>query len=259
MIQINPLPEPLKLTQECPNWTNELCNERRNYYIQLEEFNNGTRPIKPEYPKPKKTWYAHKDIKKQLRNMFGPKCAYCESHVTGNSYLHVEHFRPSSIYPSLAYQWNNFLLACEVCNSGCKKAQFPLMDGSHPVEHTIDPCSLDDSDDNALINPCFENPDQYFDFLNEKIICRPGRIKAIQTRDVCGLNREDLKDARKGDLILFELGVITYKHAKKRKDLNMVTRSKTILNQILTNPKTPFIAMLKAKLKRMKVDINELV
>lgn len=257
MIQITRLPEPSILTNNRANWTNELCNERRAYYQELDKYNNGALKEAPKYPKPKKGRYAHERVKKQLRTMSGPKCAYCESFVLGNSYLHVEHFRPSSIYPFLAYDWNNLLLACEVCNSGYKKAKFPLMDGSSPIENRNNPSLLDDSDDNALINPCTDPPENYFDFLDEELICNG--IRAEQTRDVCGLNREDLKDERKIFLNLYELVINAYLYARENNDAPRIFRTKNDLKQILINPNTPFIAMLKSKITRMGIDINELL
>lgn len=89
------------------------------------------------------------------------RCAYCERHLTDHG--DVEHFRPkaaifqlktagreleslnnvrgrnfheaphpgahSSGYWWLAYDWDNYLLACGICNRTWKSALFPLQDG----------------------------------------------------------------------------------------------------------------------------------
>ncbi len=96
-------------------------------------------------------------------------------------------------------------MACTVCNSGFKRDQFPLMDGCSLEENRDEPCLLDDSDDNTLINPCVDEPKDFFDFNDEWIVCKGNNIRARYTRDICGLNREDLRDERKKWLTLVEL------------------------------------------------------
>lgn len=89
------------------------------------------------------------------------KCWYCESRED-RSDKDVDHFRPKSIYPWLAFDWKNYRIACILCNrrrgnenieggTGGKADEFPLNDGSahatcmdeisKEVPLLLDPCS----------------------------------------------------------------------------------------------------------------------
>ena len=62
--------------------------------------------------------YKQEDVKKILaEKMFHGKCAYCEAKITHIDYGDIEHFKPKDIFPLLAVEWQNLLLACRVCNS----------------------------------------------------------------------------------------------------------------------------------------------
>lgn len=52
------------------------------------------------------------------------KCAYCESPIDAERSASVEHFRPKSLFPSLAYDWANYFLGCGGCN-GAKSDKWP--------------------------------------------------------------------------------------------------------------------------------------
>ncbi len=52
------------------------------------------------------------------------KCAYCECLINARRSEHVEHFKPKSLFPSLAYDWDNYFLACDGCN-GTKLDKWP--------------------------------------------------------------------------------------------------------------------------------------
>lgn len=52
----------------------------------------------------------------------------------------IDHFRPKSSYPQVAFEWSNYFLACSHCNSNAKRGEFPtLADGSAAL---IDPTEL---------------------------------------------------------------------------------------------------------------------
>lgn len=68
-----------------------------------------------------------------LRSAYDNICAYVCIHieeVTGSAT--VEHFKPKSLYPSLAYEWSNYLLVCGVMNG--RKSDF---------EDVLNPFSLE--------------------------------------------------------------------------------------------------------------------
>ncbi len=67
-----------------------------------------------------------KASKKQLKKESRGKCAYCESSAETVAHCDVEHFRPKSVYWWLAYCWDNYLLACQICNQSYKGDGFPV-------------------------------------------------------------------------------------------------------------------------------------
>lgn len=44
-------------------------------------------------------------------------CAFCDGRVGTESRETIEHFRPKSRYPELAYTWDNLFLCCDGCQS----------------------------------------------------------------------------------------------------------------------------------------------
>jgi len=107
-----------------------------------------------------------------LKNL--TKCAWCERHCEWRRQLDVEHYRPkaevtrwegspplvsnappkevrvSSGYWWLAFDWNNYSLACGPCNQGWKRNLFPVRDPraphaegmeAHEVALLVDPMS----------------------------------------------------------------------------------------------------------------------
>lgn len=127
--------------------------------------------------------YKHKEIRKSLKLMFGDecaKCAYCESHVSHIDHEHIEHFKPKSAFPELCFDWDNLLLGCSVCNGASYKAdKFPSS-----------------SENGPLINPCKENPDDFFQFEFDprtgtaNVV--PLNKRGLTTEQTLGLNRIDL-------------------------------------------------------------------
>lgn len=64
-------------------------------------------------------------IRKALDTMASgrSRCMYCEDSFGTD----IEHFFPRTRYPSKAFSWKNYLLACGHCNSNLKRQQFPLL------------------------------------------------------------------------------------------------------------------------------------
>jgi len=67
-----------------------------------------------------------KKAKDQLKEETHDKCAYCEAPTSMVAYGDVEHFRPKSKYWWLAYNYDNYLVSCQLCNQKFKKAKFPI-------------------------------------------------------------------------------------------------------------------------------------
>jgi hypothetical protein len=67
-----------------------------------------------------------KAAKPQLKAETGGKCAYCESPTDTVAHGDVEHFRPKSKYWWLAYCYDNYVYACQICNQVHKGDEFPI-------------------------------------------------------------------------------------------------------------------------------------
>ncbi len=156
------------------------------------------------------TIYGDQSVKSALVAMQHKKCAFCEADVRHVAPGHVEHFRPKGgvnqgagekvVKPGywwLAYDWENLLFACEVCNSRGKKNLFPLADASKRcLKRTgdvkaetpvfINPADLSDADPETLI-----------DWRGSEPIAAGGNVRARTTIDALGLARVDLWEHRK--------------------------------------------------------------
>jgi uncharacterized protein (TIGR02646 family) len=127
------------------------------------------------------TWFTI--IVDLLRGMAGPggNCMWCSS----NESSQVEHYRPKSQYPELAFHWENYLWACGVCNSIHKRDQFP-------------------ENPHQIIDPVTEDPWQHF-FIDEFGMLSPRYdpvaesldTRAVSTISVLGLVRDDLQARRR--------------------------------------------------------------
>lgn len=79
------------------------------------------RPVKKEIPLNDKNHYQieftpYGDAKPYLVKQLGKYCSYCEGYFSlGN--LAVEHLWDKDSYPQFENHWNNFLIACNTCNS----------------------------------------------------------------------------------------------------------------------------------------------
>jgi uncharacterized protein (TIGR02646 family) len=140
--------------------------------------------------------YKQPDVQMALKTMFNDKCGFCERK---RDYPHIEHFRPKTNYPELCFEWENLILACEVCNgSRYKGTKFPL----------------DVNDEPLFINPYDDNPTQHIDFVFESdanspygfsAILRAKTVKGQTTIDEIGLNRINLIRERNQYLLPYYL------------------------------------------------------
>lgn len=174
-----------------------------------------------------------KAAKTQLKKESNGKCAYCEANTEVVAHGDVEHYRPKSIYWWLAYTYDNYLYACQICNQSYKSNNFPIGASQYPepiiepttTDHKIeqlagnispDPVDitlnftlqkyLDEHKAEAalLLNPYFDDPITYFayeaDDTTEEVKIVPTKpvyskyIKAAE--DYYGINRIELKNVR---------------------------------------------------------------
>lgn len=148
--------------------------------------------------------YGARSVKDALLRAQYGKCCYCESEVRSISYGDVEHYRPKGAvkqaenhpgYYWLAYDWNNLLFSCEVCNRSHKGTSFPLKNPNARARSHHD--NIDDEQP-LFVNPGVEDPRRHIRFQGESPVPRTkvGRetIKGIKLR------REDLEERRRNRL-----------------------------------------------------------
>ncbi len=181
MIQIQRVEEPIILKKNAKKWEKELLAIKAKIDVIDDKKSSQFKKIKLAYTTAEAR-YNHKEIKDLLKgeSMFNGKYAYCESQILHIDYGHIEHFYPKSKYPEKAFDWENLLLACGVCNGINQKGDnFPI-----------------DNNDPLLINPCEDNPDAYFTFEYDseaELASVYGKnMKGETTEKLLKLNRREL-------------------------------------------------------------------
>lgn len=169
--------------------------------------------------------YTKQELKTALRELFHGKCAYCESRYAGTQPMDVEHWRPKGKvetedeelpgYYWLASTWTNLLPSCIDCNRSRgqfdpvlnrelnlgKESQFPVKDDAYLVRralpHEHDPEGVGGDEVPLLVNPCLDDPRDYFRYRDGLILPAQGLVgdelkKAENSIRVYALNRSDL-------------------------------------------------------------------
>lgn len=141
--------------------------------------------------------YKQTDTQEALKAIFNRKCAFCQRHIEASE---VEHYRPKTRYPWLAYSWDNLLWACGPCNSR-KSSKFKTLNPQasyqetyeNDIHHLAD--KLARLEKPALLHPCLDDPQPLFTFEADGNIDSDDE-RGQYTIETCGLNRQDLKDDR---------------------------------------------------------------
>ncbi len=60
---------------------------------------------------------CYRTIRTHLVDMTQAHCAFCDGSVGAESLETIEHFRPKSRFPELAYRWDNLFLCCNACQA----------------------------------------------------------------------------------------------------------------------------------------------
>lgn len=183
MIPITRANEPTSLVTNKATWLTELLQAITIHSQASTKEEKDT--AKKDVTK-KENKYRNKQIKTALTTMQYGKCAYCESNITSITYGCIEHFHPKSKFPNLCFDWDNFFLACDTCNSKAYKGtKFPSVAQGGPY-----------------INPAIEDPSLFFDFVYDpalklaSVVPQTGHTRATLMRDDFGLNRKDLQTRR---------------------------------------------------------------
>ena len=163
--------------------------------------------VAPEFDN---TIYGHESVKAVLVAMQHKKCAFCEADVRHVAPGDVEHFRPKGGmkqsggkpmekpgYWWLAYQWENLLFACSICNSRGKGNLFPLADSAKRCRKKTGVLTVEKP---LFINPADPNdddPELLIDWRGSEPVAAKGNVRARETIAALGLNRTDLWDHRR--------------------------------------------------------------
>jgi uncharacterized protein (TIGR02646 family) len=146
--------------------------------------------------------YNHQQVRDSLSQLFGGKCAFCESLCSEPSDVH--HFRPSfgakdksgtishDHYSWLSYEWSNLYLACYDC-SRLKGRYFPVRGNRAPVLFSADEVRTIESP--LLLDPCFDRVYRHLAFgASGKAYGKTAL--GLETIGAFDLNREKLVKAR---------------------------------------------------------------
>jgi 5-methylcytosine-specific restriction endonuclease McrA len=144
--------------------------------------------------------------------LYHGKCVYCESPLRVDGWDQLDHFRPKKAvlginrkpveigklrhpgYYWLAYDWQNLVPSCAICNQQ-KGAIFPLLHGSR---HALTPEDVG-SELPVLIHPALETekPETHFEYVPKTGALKLKTERARAIDEIVKLNREGLFDARR--------------------------------------------------------------
>lgn len=209
--------------------------------------------------------YADDSVKEALKTMQHYKCCFCESKFAHISYGDVEHFRPKGGYKQnetdkdlvkpgyywLAYDWNNLLVSCTLCNQKYKANLFPLLDDSKRAKNHH--ATLADETP-LLINPTLpnQNPENFISFCEEVPFAINDNEYGKKTISILGLDRDELNDARLKEYNYLQTLKDVIDTAKDYPtDVKLQERARralSILNELI-QADAEYSAMIKANLK----------
>lgn len=197
-----------------------------------------------------KTVYADESVKQALVKAQHGKCAFCESSIIHVQPGDIEHFRPKRAivckrrltrpgYYWLAYEWDNLLLACEICNRRHKRNHFPLLDEARRARKHNDTVSVEHP---VFIHPANEDPETLIGFRRHVPFARQGNTRAQKTIHALGLKRPSLMEQREQLLARLQLMVDV-----RNKCPDRTTREKIDKHLLdATKPDAPFSAMVRS-------------
>ena len=65
---------------------------------------------------------CYEALRSVLSGLTKKHCSFCDGAIGSESRETIEHFRPKSLFPELAYTWDNLFICCDVCQ--CKGDRF---------------------------------------------------------------------------------------------------------------------------------------
>ena len=173
-------------------------------------------------------------VRRVLRKMCSgaARCGYCEDSAADE----VEHFRPKTLYPELAFAWTNYLYACGPCNGTAKNNQFAVLPprGRIPVVVTRPrgaKVKRPRAGLSALIDPRQENMLDFLEIDLQTGVVNPrlglsarDRARAEYTLDTLRLNRDPLPQARLEQLDAYLARLVRYTTLAKSKRATWISK-----------------------------------
>jgi putative AbiEii toxin of type IV toxin-antitoxin system/AAA domain-containing protein len=218
--------------------------------------------------------YRSTAIRDCLEQLFGFKCAYCES-VSGTAApMDAELFRPKGMiveldgrtlkpgYWWLATDWKNIYAACFDCNRN-KASRFPI--AGKRAEYPAAGPALEEEIP-LILDPCgSEEPAQYLVFNDDGLVA--SRVSVIQegpggrfgsfdpgeiTVDCFGLNRSSLVELRKeaADKLKARFAIAVKRREGKLRGLQSVDDVQAVLGD-LVEPDAAYVALQRQLLTRL--------
>jgi len=205
-----------------------------------------------------------------LSYLFNQKCAYCETSIGSVSTGNVDHFRPKAEaiglkgestpdgYWWLAYEWENLLFACELCNRN-KRNQFAVLGRRAKVGAIGSDLHKEKA---YLLNPCVDYPEDFLTFDDEGYVLSRAQPdlsstelwkhnRARITIETLGLNRPHLVAARKR-----EVEDLTLELAHLKSERSFFFRGKEILSSLFY-PSRPFLGLRRHFIKLWSLSLYE--
>jgi uncharacterized protein (TIGR02646 family) len=153
---------------------------------------------------------AFNDVKEVLKSLYISKgiCHYCEH----NKESDIEHIEPKGLFPDKTFVWENYLLACKMCNQTPYKLDRMFVfnpknsTNSYELPRGINPIS----DDISFINSRIENPMDFLElnlkdfYFYEKPTSGREFEKAKNTLEILKLNEDNLKKRREHSFKTFK-------------------------------------------------------
>lgn len=150
--------------------------------------------------------YGHDTVKAALIDLQDYKCCFCESKIGHVAYGDVEHFRPKAGwvqddeginkpgYYWLAYDWDNLMLSCQICNQRYKKNYFPIeLPDNRARDHKGDIAA----EGPLFIHPVNDEPEEHIEFNEEIPKPKNKSVRGEATIKKLALDRELLNEERR--------------------------------------------------------------
>lgn len=182
--------------------TRKMATIKAQVTRYLSDYKSGEKKVKFNERQP----FNNTAVKNELLQMQYGKCCYCESKIQAVSFGDVEHFRPKGAvrqsetddrtYPGyywLAYEWDNLLVSCSICNIKYKNDIFPLRDPLNRVRHHDQAITAEDE---MLLNPAEVDPENFIKWRKEVPRGVDDRGRGEATIATVGLRRNALQDRR---------------------------------------------------------------